>query len=375
MLSGGPSAFYAYRLAAGEQHAILLCGYQDEESPGRRLLELADKGGGIVDLPNGPVEVRCRIGSYALSAHADSGELAALTKHLDPGHVVLVHGDPEARAGLAALLHPRPTYLPENGDELTIRSLRQASRSLTFASPATPGEAAALGPLDLAAAWERLVSRGQKLLTPHEVAAAWYGPRPSPTEVELASKLLAEDRLYFTSDPRYPGLYRPRTPAQVALDRRRIEAMRQLQHLPGHLVLVRDSNGAVRPAVAFATEGLGFHAWKVGRDGTYHHAEQLLKIISPWEFATTPPESPREKVRLHQLTQQAKPLFRALHPLGLWEKMHAFSGALPLEALAAALSSLPFDPDSPAGRLALAWRLNACPEYFERTELEPGRGA
>jgi hypothetical protein len=193
--------------------------------------------------------------------------------------------------------------------------------------------------------------------------------------VELASKLLAEDRLYFSSDPRYPGLYRPRTPAQVVLDRRRMEAMRQLQHLPGHLVLVRDSNGAVRPAVAFATEGLGFHAWKVGRDGTYHHAEQLLEIISPWEFATTPPEPPREKVRLHQLTQQAKPLFRALHPLGLWEKMHAFSGALPLEALAAALSSLPFDPDSPAGRLALAWRLNACPEYFERTELEPGRGA
>ena len=40
MLSGGPSVFYAETLAPDEKNAIFLTGYQDEESPGRRLQEL-----------------------------------------------------------------------------------------------------------------------------------------------------------------------------------------------------------------------------------------------------------------------------------------------------------------------------------------------
>ena len=41
MLAGGPSLAYARALASQPHHAILLTGYQDEESPGRRLQEMA----------------------------------------------------------------------------------------------------------------------------------------------------------------------------------------------------------------------------------------------------------------------------------------------------------------------------------------------
>ena len=41
MLSGGPSAGYCLELAKNPNDAILLTGYQDEESPGRALLDLA----------------------------------------------------------------------------------------------------------------------------------------------------------------------------------------------------------------------------------------------------------------------------------------------------------------------------------------------
>ena len=43
MLTGGPSSFYASHLVKDPKSAILITGYQDEESPGRALLNLADE--------------------------------------------------------------------------------------------------------------------------------------------------------------------------------------------------------------------------------------------------------------------------------------------------------------------------------------------
>ncbi len=42
MLTGGPSAWYAARLASRPEASILITGYQDEESPGKRLLDVAE---------------------------------------------------------------------------------------------------------------------------------------------------------------------------------------------------------------------------------------------------------------------------------------------------------------------------------------------
>ena len=43
MLTGGPSAFYAEKIASMENGYIVITGYQDEESPGRKILDLLEE--------------------------------------------------------------------------------------------------------------------------------------------------------------------------------------------------------------------------------------------------------------------------------------------------------------------------------------------
>jgi len=121
MLTGGASAFYAARLAGGTENMIAITGYQDEEAPGRALIDLAREGRDrqrVLMLNGQRVSVSCRVETYSLSAHADSGELAALARRLGPVAVCLVHGDDEARRALATVLDWQLSggvHLPDNG--------------------------------------------------------------------------------------------------------------------------------------------------------------------------------------------------------------------------------------------------------------------
>ncbi|MBN2387528.1 MAG: MBL fold metallo-hydrolase [Anaerolineales bacterium] len=117
MLAGGPSLSYARALAGKPEHAILLTGYQDEESPGRRLQELGERGAGSLHLGKDKVDVKCRIATYSLSAHADESQIINLTETLDPETVFLVHGDGSARASIekALVARQRSVRLPKAG--------------------------------------------------------------------------------------------------------------------------------------------------------------------------------------------------------------------------------------------------------------------
>jgi Cft2 family RNA processing exonuclease len=83
---------------------VALTGYQDEESPGWRLLDCA--AGRSESLPIDGVEVRpgAKVTSYALSGHAWGMQIASLLGSLKPRDVILVHGDTGARHDLADLL-------------------------------------------------------------------------------------------------------------------------------------------------------------------------------------------------------------------------------------------------------------------------------
>ncbi len=122
MLAGGPSLSYARALAGSPQHAILLTGYQDEESPGRRLQELVELGKGSIWLGKEKVDVQCLLGTYSLSAHADENQIINLVETLDPEHVVLVHGDPKARTSLEKAISERGriVHLPAAGQTLNL---------------------------------------------------------------------------------------------------------------------------------------------------------------------------------------------------------------------------------------------------------------
>lgn len=122
MLTGGPSQWYAAWLAGDEGNYIALTGYQDEESPGRQLLALAegDAEERILKLGDISIPVNCGIGKYGLSAHADKTEILALVHSLGPKNVFFVHGNSEVTEQLAKDLQKDfrgRAFAPKNGEE------------------------------------------------------------------------------------------------------------------------------------------------------------------------------------------------------------------------------------------------------------------
>jgi Cft2 family RNA processing exonuclease len=91
MLVGGPSAYYAKVLAPDKRNAIFITGYQDEESPGRRVQEL--KAGDTLKLDGVDVPMLCRVDKYNLSAHADQVQLCQQVSYIKPKSIILVHGE------------------------------------------------------------------------------------------------------------------------------------------------------------------------------------------------------------------------------------------------------------------------------------------
>ena len=133
MLTGGPSAWYAARLASNPNASILITGYQDEESPGKKLLDLAEHKQNTLELGGQQVQVQCSVAKYSLSAHADGSELASYAATLNPRNVALVHGDEEARKALRSLLTGTEVLLPTNGTSIQIE--RKSTRTKHGISP------------------------------------------------------------------------------------------------------------------------------------------------------------------------------------------------------------------------------------------------
>jgi Cft2 family RNA processing exonuclease len=106
MLTGGPSLFYAQKLAPNSANLIAITGYQDGESPGRKLLDMAAAGGGELEVDSKRVQLACKMATYNLSGHADMRELLGLVSAIKPAHVVLVHGGASQREAMqSALVH------------------------------------------------------------------------------------------------------------------------------------------------------------------------------------------------------------------------------------------------------------------------------
>jgi len=241
MLAGGPALAYARALAGQAQHAILLTGYQDEESPGRRLQEMAERGRGALWLGKDKVDVQCRLGAYSLSAHADEGQLLSMVETLNPAQVVLVHGDEAARASLATALQARrrSVHLPAAG------------QSLQFDFVAPVRSTAGLGSgraLDVGALWRAVSTPAGGYFHLDELARAWWGEAAGAAEGAALAAALDGDDLYFMADARRPDLYRARPPAQVEITQQRRTRLAELGDLPGQWLRLRAAGGAARLA-------------------------------------------------------------------------------------------------------------------------------
>ncbi|MBB3084184.1 MBL fold metallo-hydrolase [Geodermatophilus sabuli] len=109
MLTAGPAVSWAKAILPDPTSGLMVVGYQDEDSPGARLLALAENGGGEFELlaPDGTptsVPVQAQVSSYKLGAHASADELATITQEVGAGAVMLVHGEARGQATFAERL-------------------------------------------------------------------------------------------------------------------------------------------------------------------------------------------------------------------------------------------------------------------------------
>jgi len=186
MLAGGASEFYARHFAPCQEDAILITGYQDEESPGRALLDLAGlEGERHLRLGGGSVPVKCAFDTYSLSAHADRTQITGLLEVLRPRTVILVHGDAEAKRRLGSSLSCGDVIMAEDGMTLSRRfpsgrGSAPPSRDEQLAASVSAAQAeAVLSTLDVDAV-------GAK-----KVAAAFFGEGVSrPAADRLADRLI-----------------------------------------------------------------------------------------------------------------------------------------------------------------------------------------
>ena len=96
MLSAGPAVPWAKAVLPDPKSALLIAGYQDEESPGAELLDLEARSRRerTLDVGGTPVGVQAAVSKFTLSAHADRVGLLRIVREVSPQAVMLVHGYP-----------------------------------------------------------------------------------------------------------------------------------------------------------------------------------------------------------------------------------------------------------------------------------------
>lgn len=228
MLSGGPSVTYARRIASMENGCIILTGYQDEESPGRKLLDLLEETEGAgertLSLDGVTVPVRCRVCRAGLSAHGDQGEIRGLLERLSPRDLFLVHGDPEVVTGFGKSLNTdyrRRVFLPECGAVYTL-DYRNKRKQLSGDPGETMGRKEPLEDSKERELWEYVREHyPRKALTCEELFFIWSGRNSSHMD-EAAGLELAQlqtrlrKSVYFSPDSRRLFLFHANSEEEVS---------------------------------------------------------------------------------------------------------------------------------------------------------------
>src|SRR5579885_1074541 len=255
MLTGGPSVWYAKRLASLENASILITGYQDEEAPGKRLLDLAEQKSSTLELDGATIPVHCRVAKFSLSAHADGGELAAYAAALKPRQVALVHGDEEARVSLRRLLTETEVVLPENGSALSPRVTKGRQTAVPAEAHTLPaltkgiGQGRELTLDDLPQLWQ-VVSEipALRIVTARLLASLWYGESGEEQTRSVLAVLGSDtEQRYFIHQQALEEAYRVRGQSEEAPGD-------FLGDLVGKLLLVEVSPGSTKPVLCQGIE-------------------------------------------------------------------------------------------------------------------------
>lgn len=113
MLDGGPVLAYLNYLKNDPRSAVLLVGYQAEDTNGRMLMEQ-----GCVKIDGEIVKIECELQKYDFSAHADHQQIVDFIKGCDPDNVIMMHS--ESREAFIDDLSDYNLILPETGKSFTL---------------------------------------------------------------------------------------------------------------------------------------------------------------------------------------------------------------------------------------------------------------
>lgn len=301
MLTGGASVAYAKQLAPDERHAILLTGYQDEEAPGKflqRMMKERQEGETpTFHIDGKAVSLRCELGTYSLSAHADETELVNMAEAFGAEEVMLVHGDPSARHSLAMALRQRGKRVitPRIGQTETFAFARRpwAMGRIKSGSETSP--------LDAKALWEALKDQAGNFYSARELAQMWWGDANRAAEVTR----VLNDSVYFIADWRRKDTFQVRTAEQVARVVKQRAIMLLNPDIVGKLVVLRDSNNRPRAGIVVNAGVEGFEAEVANAKGRHYPADSLLWIVGQWEGYH---EGTGKKGQVHALLKKAKTL-------------------------------------------------------------------
>lgn len=183
MLTGGPSAFYAERIAPMENGYIVITGYQDEESPGRKILNLleADEASDRYLNINGlNIPVKCNVRKIGLSAHADKNEIKGVLERISPRNIILVHGNEGVIRSLGKEISNEfigRTFTPACGEEINI-NIRNPRKQLNKNFPHSLNIKEQLCEENVEELWKFVYERyNNKLLTIEELGYVWSGEK------------------------------------------------------------------------------------------------------------------------------------------------------------------------------------------------------
>jgi putative mRNA 3-end processing factor len=113
MLDGGPVLGYLKRLKDNPKNAVLLVGFQAEDTNGRMLME-----SGMVKIDGEPCKINCEVQKYDFSAHADHAQIVQFVKDCHPDNVIIMHS--ETRELFLDDLADYNVMLPKSGETFTL---------------------------------------------------------------------------------------------------------------------------------------------------------------------------------------------------------------------------------------------------------------
>ena len=220
MLTGGPSQEYAKHLFSQENSFIAITGYQDEEAPGRNLLALADDESEekLFTLDGVSYNVKCGIGKYGLSAHADKSQITSLVTNMAPRRIFFNHGEAKVIAGLASDV-AKEMYaqieVPSNNEvfEMNIRNPRKQFQREKLVSMGRHDELTSEKLQDLR---QYIVNKldVKKGYTVEELFELWHGTDFNQEQLKCLNRLLNQS-VYFKHDYKRTYIFHPATDDEI----------------------------------------------------------------------------------------------------------------------------------------------------------------